>query len=73
MQVVWLPTVATTVVLVAPPYHHRRYGFETSEKWYQCGSHRYRLSVPVQVSYTKPPPHSKYDRCGAEVFKIWLR
>ena len=23
--------------------------------------------------YTKPPSHSKYDRCGAEVLKIWLR
>ena len=21
----------------------------------------------------RPPPHSKYDRCGSEVFKIWLR
>ena len=23
--------------------------------------------------FTKPPSHSKYDRCGKEVFKIWLR
>ena len=21
----------------------------------------------------RPPPYPKYDRCGAEVFKIWLR
>ena len=22
---------------------------------------------------SRPPPHSKYDKCGSEVFKIWLR
>ena len=23
--------------------------------------------------FAKPPSHSKYDRCRAEVFKIWLK
>jgi hypothetical protein len=87
-----------------------RYGFQTEERWYQCGGEVFRIyakgkrvgwrvkegddimfyyveqpgrwvsQVTTQRTRkrtcpgsTKPPSHSKYDRCGAEVFKIWLR
>jgi hypothetical protein len=85
-----------------------RYGFQTEERWYQCGGEVFRIyakgkrvgwrvkegddvifyyveqlgsrrwvsQVTTQRTCpgsTKSPSHSKYDRCGAEVFKIWLR